>query len=75
MIKVIRKIGNSQGLIFDTALMELAGLKVGDQVNLTVAGGGSVVLTPIRNTPPAAEISSAITQIAKDYRKTLRKLA
>ena len=31
MIKAITKIGNSQGIIFDSALMELAHLKVGDE--------------------------------------------
>jgi antitoxin component of MazEF toxin-antitoxin module len=48
MTKTISKIGNSQGLMFDTALMELARLKVGDQVSVTVHDGGSLVITPIR---------------------------
>ena len=46
MVKTITKIGNSQGLIFDSALMDLARLKVGDQVNVSVHEGGSIVLTP-----------------------------
>jgi antitoxin component of MazEF toxin-antitoxin module len=40
-------VGNSQGIIFDAALMDLARLKVGDQVNVTVHPAGSIVLTPI----------------------------
>ena len=36
MTTTISKIGNSQGIIFDAALMDLARLKVGDQVNVTV---------------------------------------
>lgn len=48
MTKTISKIGNSQGLMFDTALMELARLKVGDQVTVSVHEGGSIVITPIR---------------------------
>ena len=32
MTKTITKIGNSQGIIFDAALMELARVKVGDKV-------------------------------------------
>ena len=47
MTKTITKIGNSQGIIFDTALMDLARVKVGDKVNVTVHTGGSIVLTPI----------------------------
>jgi antitoxin component of MazEF toxin-antitoxin module len=48
MIKTITKVGNSQGIIFDTALMDLARVKVGDKVNVTVHPGGSIVLTPIQ---------------------------
>ncbi len=36
MTKTITKVGNSQGIIFDTALMDLARVKVGDKVNVTV---------------------------------------
>ncbi len=76
MTKTISKIGNSQGIIFDAALMDLAHLKVGDQVNVTVASGsGTIVLEPIRRGPTKAELTSLIKRTAKDYRKTLRKLA
>jgi antitoxin component of MazEF toxin-antitoxin module len=75
MTKTISKVGNSQGIIFDAALMDLTRLKVGDQVNVTVHEGGSITLTPLRNGPPKAEITAAIKKAAKDYRKTLRKLA
>ena len=46
MIKTITKIGNSKGIIFDAALLELANLKVGDKVNVTVHEGGTITLTP-----------------------------
>jgi antitoxin component of MazEF toxin-antitoxin module len=45
MTKTITKVGNSQGIIFDAALMDLARLKVGDQVNVTFHEGGSIILT------------------------------
>ena len=48
MTKAISKVGNSQGIIFDAALMDLARLKVGDEVTVTVHEGGSIVLTPVR---------------------------
>ena len=48
MTKTITKIGNSQGIIFDAALMNLARLKVGDQVTVSLHEGGSIVLTPVR---------------------------
>lgn len=76
MTKTISKIGNSQGIIFDAALMDLARVKVGDQVNVTVmSDSGAIVLMPLRKGPARKEISSIIKVTAKDYRKTLRKLA
>jgi len=48
MTKTITKIGKSQGLIFDSALMDLARLQVGDQVSVSLHDGGSIVLTPVR---------------------------
>jgi antitoxin component of MazEF toxin-antitoxin module len=48
MIKTITKIGNSQGIIFDATLMDLANLKVGDQVNVTVHEGGAIQIMPTR---------------------------
>jgi antitoxin component of MazEF toxin-antitoxin module len=76
MTKTISKIGNSQGIIFDAALMDLARIKLGDQVNVTVMpGSGTIVLEQLRKGPSKEEISSLIRKTAKDYRKTLRKLA
>ena len=76
MTKTITKVGNSQGIIFDAALMDLARVKVGDQVNVTVIpDSGAIVLMPLRPGPSKAEITSIIKKTARDYRKTLRKLA
>ena len=75
MLKQITKVGNSQGLILDSALMDLTGLRVGDLVNIAVAPGGAIILTPIRKAPPRGEISATIRKSVKDYRKTLKKLA
>jgi antitoxin component of MazEF toxin-antitoxin module len=75
MVKTITKVGNSQGLIFDAALMDLTGLRVGDQVDVSVAPGGTIVVTPIRKAARAEEVTSTIKKTVKDYRRTLRKLA
>ena len=76
MTKTISKVGNSQGIIFDAALMDLARVKVGDQVNVTVVPeSGAIVLMPLRAGPSKEEIRASIKKTAKDYRKTLRKLA
>ena len=67
MTKTISKVGNSQGIIFDSALMELAHLKAGDQVNVTVHEGGSIVLTPLRpNIEPEKAAATARRLIHKN---------
>jgi antitoxin component of MazEF toxin-antitoxin module len=75
MIKTITKIGNSQGITFDAALMDLAHLKVGDQVNVTVHASGVINLTPIRPVISPEEVTREIGAIMKDYLKTMRRLA
>jgi antitoxin component of MazEF toxin-antitoxin module len=75
MLKSISKVGNSHGLIFDTALRELTGLKAGDQVNVTVHEGGAITLTPIRKAAAPEVVRATIKKAVKDYRRTLRRLA
>jgi antitoxin component of MazEF toxin-antitoxin module len=76
MTKTITRVGNSQGIIFDAALMDLARLRVGDQVNVTVMPeSGAIMLMPLRPGPSKKEINLVIKKTARDYRKTLRKLA
>ena len=75
MIKTISQIGNSQGLIFDAALMELAHLRAGDQVNVEVHDGGTITLTPLRPRPSREEVSEVIRKTLKDYAQTMKKLA
>ncbi len=75
MLKSISKIGNSQGLIFDAALCELSGLKAGDQVNVTVHEGGSLVITPMRPTIPAAGAAMAAKELIRRNSKLFKRLA
>jgi antitoxin component of MazEF toxin-antitoxin module len=75
MVKTISKVGNSQGIIFDSALMDLAHLRIGDEVNVEVHGGGTITLTPLRPRPSQVEVSRVIKSTMKDYARTMRKLA
>ena len=68
MIKTITKIGNSQGIIFDSAIMDLAHLKVGDKLQVTVHQGGSVVLTPQKPVITPEMARETMKEIMKDYR-------
>ena len=75
MIKTITKVGNSQGLILDAALMELAHLNVGDEVNVEVHVGGTLTVTPIRPRPSREEVSRVVKATMKDYARTMKRLA
>ena len=75
MIKTITKVGNSQGIILDAALMELAHLRAGDDLNVEVHDGGTLTLTPIRPRPSRREVSKVIKSTMKDYARTMKKLA
>lgn len=75
MLKFITKVGNSHGLIFDTALRELTGLKPGDQVNVTVHEGGSIVITPLRAGVPASEAGETAKALIRRNSRLFKRLA
>jgi antitoxin component of MazEF toxin-antitoxin module len=75
MIKTITKIGNSQGIIFDSALLQLARLKVGDEVNVEVHAGGTITIAPIAGLPAREEVTGLIKDTMKRYAKTMQRLA
>lgn len=75
MIKAIKKVGNSQGIILDAPLMEMAHLKVGDEMHVTVHEGGSITLTPMRPKVSPEQFSDAIRQTMDDYAETMKNLA
>ena len=75
MTKTITKIGNSQGLMLDAALMDLAHLKVGDQVSITVHEGGSIVLTPLRPVITAEKAAATAKRLIKKNAALFRRLS
>jgi antitoxin component of MazEF toxin-antitoxin module len=67
MVKTITKVGNSHGIIFDSTLMGMARLKMGDELNVEVHEGGTITLTPVRPTiEPEAAAASAKRLIGKN---------
>ncbi len=75
MIKTISKVGNSNGIVFDATIMDLARLKTGDRVNLEIHEGGTITLTPIRPHPSREHMTKIINSTIKDYARTLKRLA
>ena len=75
MTKSISKIGNSQGIIFDAALLELAHLKVGDQINITVHEGGAIVLTPVRASIEPKKAATTARRLIRKNTELFRRLS
>jgi antitoxin component of MazEF toxin-antitoxin module len=75
MTKTITKIGNSQGLMFDAALMDLARLKVGDEISVTIHEGGSIVLTPLRPVIGAEQAAATAKRLIQRHADLFRRLS
>ncbi len=75
MTKTITKIGNSQGLMFDAALMDLARIKVGDQMTITIHEGGSIVLTPLRPAIDPEKATATTKRLIKKNAELFRRLS
>jgi len=75
MIKTITKIGNSQGIMLDAALMDLARLKLGDRVNLTVHEGGAIYLTPVNPVVTPEEATTTAKDIIVKNSELFRRLS
>ena len=75
MTKTISKIGNSQGIILDTAFLDLARLKLGDQLTVTVHEGGAIVLTPIRPSIDAKTAAAKAKRLIRRNAKLFKRLA
>ncbi len=75
MIKTITKIGNSHGIIFDSALLQLAHLNPGDEVNVEVHSGGTITITPMTPAPNPVEFSAKVEDVMQRYAQTMKRLA
>ncbi|MEJ0089155.1 MAG: hypothetical protein WDM80_05310 [Limisphaerales bacterium] len=75
MVKTITKIGNSQGLMFDAALMDMARIKVGDQVSVSLHEGGTIVLTPVRPIISPDKAAATAKRLIKKNAELFRRLS
>lgn len=75
MIKQLRKVGNSNALILDKALLELVGLKERGSVQLTVANG-SLIVTPVDPNPVTEErFQACLDRVVTEWGDVLQRLA
>lgn len=75
MIKQLKKVGNSNALILDKAIMELVGLKENGEVQLTVHNG-SIIVTPANPKQVDQErFEACLDRVTAERREVLRRLA
>jgi len=75
MTKTITKIGNSQGIVFDAAFMDLARLKVGDELAVSLHEGGAIVLLPPRRTIADETASKTARRLICKNAKLFKRLS
>ena len=75
MTKTITKIGNSQGITFDTAFMDLARLKVGDELSVSLHEGGAIVLMPMRQTIASDTARTTARRLIRKNAKLFKRLS
>ncbi len=75
MVKTIRKVGNSNALLLDKAILELIGLREGGQVKLTV-NNGSLLVTPVASiTADDERFQKCLDRVVKTRHKLLKRLS
>ena len=74
LIKTIRKVGNGSALPLDNTVMDLVGLHVGDQVQITV-DGPRLIVTPASAGIGKERLEKIMGEIRTKYGNALRELA
>ena len=76
MIKTITRVGNSKGIILDSALLELAHWKEGDQLAVTVHESGAITSSPVdARVIEEEDFDGLLDNALKDFDSTLEKLS
>ena len=75
MIKTISNIEGSPGIILDPEELELAGLKVGDELLVSVEELGVITMTPVGNEIGEVEAGKSAAKLIQGNSELFRKLA
>ena len=74
LIKTIRKVGNGSALPLDNTIMDLVGLQVGDQVQITL-DGQRLIVTPTQAGIGKERLEKSLAKFRKRYARALAELA
>jgi len=75
MVKTLRQIGNSYGVIIDRPIMDLLGIAPETRLEMTVQNGG-LLLQPMKDAGDRkSRVRESAARMGKIHHKALRKLA
>jgi antitoxin MazE len=75
MVKLLRPMGNSYGIIIDRPIMDLLGIEPNTELELTVQDGG-LLLRPVKETNDhKARVRRSANRMATIHAKALKELA
>jgi antitoxin MazE len=75
MVKTLRRIGNSYGVIIDRPIMDLLGINAKSQLEVTTRENG-LFLRPIREAQDRkSRVRKSADRMARVHRKALKELA
>ncbi len=74
LIKTVRKVGNGSALPLDNTIMDLVGLHVGDQVQITV-DGPRLIVTPVSAGIGKETLEKSLAKFRTRYSRALAELA
>lgn len=74
MVKQIKKLGNSHGLILDRSIMDQLGIADGSPVDLRISGR-SLVVTPVEDKVSDAELDQALSDTLREFNSAFERLA
>ena len=67
MLTKVQKWGNSQGLRVAKALLDEAGIQVGDEVNVSVEGG-RIIVEPVSRIRGRYDLKALVSKMPEEYR-------
>jgi len=75
MIKTLRRVGNSYGIVIDRPIMDLVGIKPDGEVEITPHDGGLLIRAVPQTTDHKSRVRRAASRMAAIHREVLKKLA
>ena len=67
MLTKVQKWGNSQGLRVTKALLDEAGIQVGEEVNVS-AGRGRIIVEPVSRIRGSCDLKALVSKMPEEYR-------